>query len=232
MANKRISELPNLDPDNLIPSAAFIIVEQYGVTHKMPVLGFGGASAAAELVRDSKSTSLYAPEQNTVTLTFPETGINNRASAWSLDFVAKNTENGHKAHLGSLVDGKWGVHNLSEVGDKKDLRITKNTGLNLINVEGTSYSTSSNTKVKIGSFNSLSEEYERWDTGTVLVSKYVDYYVTINCSNSDKIVLVFSSDRRLVKGGSSANSNRLGGWEFYPGVRADLTAIIEGSISA
>lgn len=226
MTNKRISELPNLDPDNLIPSAAFIIVEQNGVTHKMPVLGFGGASAATESLLNSKSTSLYAPDQNTVTLTFPETGINNTASAWNLDFVAKNTENGRRAHHGAPT-------NLSKVEDKKDLKITKNAGLNLINVEGSSYSTSSNTKVKIGGFSLTAKENPNDRNGNYYpYTRNVDYYVTINCSNSDKIVLVFSSARRISGHRYYNNRPQEWGWEWYPGIRADLTATIEGSMSA
>ena len=225
MANKRISALPNLDADNLIPSAAFIIVEQNGVTYKMPVLGFGGASAATESLLNSKSTSLYAPDQNTVTLTFPETGINNTASTWNLSLIAKNTE------IGSRVQ-RWQL-NRSEVGDKKDLEITKNAGLNFINVEGKSYPTSSNTKVKIGSFSLTAEEDPFNRNGNRYpYTRSVDYYVTINCSNSDKIVLVFSSDRRVTGHRYDNNRPNKWGWEWYSGIRADLTATIEGSMSA
>lgn len=225
MANKKISDLPLLEADNLNPSAAYIIVEQDGVTYKMPALGFGGASAASESARDSKSTSLYAPDENTATLTFNKTGINNTASAWSLNFVAENTENGNRAHHGTS-------NNRSEVGDKRPLRITKVSGLDLMDVGANSYSTSSSPKLKIGYFSLESDEASGSKSKYDPYTRNIDYYVTINCSNSDKIVLVLSSARRISGHRNYNNRPDKWGWEWYPGIRANITATVEGTISA
>jgi len=226
MANKKISDLPLLSADNLNPSAAYIIVEQGGVTYKMPALGFGGASAASESLTDSKSSSLYAPDGNTATLTFNKTGINNTASAWSLNFVAENTENGNRAHHGTS-------NNRSSVGDKKTLRITKSSGLDLMNVGANSYSTSSSPKLKIGYFSLESNESSNFKNYQYdPYTRNIDYYVTINCSNSDKIVLVLSSARRISGHRYYNNSPQKWGWEWYPGIRANISASLQGTISS
>ena len=225
MANKRISELPLLSPDNLNPSAAYIIVEQGGVTYKMPALGFGGASATSESLRDSKSSSLYAPSNETPTLTFSKTGINNTASAWSLVVVAQNSENGSRSTHGSSSG-------VSPVGEKKTLRINKLTNLDLINVGVSSYSKSSNTNLHIGTFH-LTYQQISGKSQYYPFTKDVNYYVSINCSNADKIVLSFSSSRSLT-GHRYYNNNpgKLGGFEWFAGIRANITATVEGTISA
>jgi len=225
MANKKISDLPLLEADNLNPSAAYIIVEQGGVTYKMRALGFGGSSGYAESLRDSKSTSLYAPADQTTTLTFDQIGINNTASAWSLNFVAENTENGSRAHHGISS-------NRSEVGDKRSLRITKVSGLDLINVGVNSYSISSSPKLKIGYFSLESSETSGSKSVYDPYTRNVDYYVTINCSNSDKIVLVLSSARAIRDHSYHNNDPGKYGWEWFPGIRANITATIDGTISA
>jgi len=225
MANKRISELTDIEDAGVVfnPSAAYIIIEQGGVTYKMRALGFGGASGYAESLTDSKSTSLYAPDGRTTTLTFDQIGINNTASAWTLNIVAENTENSGSASRRG---------NYSRVGSKKPLTITKTPGLSSILSGVNSYPISSRTKLKIGKFHAEYRGNKPGSSGAhYTYGIHVYYYVTIDCNNADKIVLTLSSDRNTDYGDGNGSLDRWN-WDGFAGIRANISASIQGTISS
>ena len=210
MANKRISELPLLSPDNLNPSAAYIIVEQGGVTYKMPALGFGGASAASETLLDFKSTDLYSPSNEKPTVTFNYDGINNNASAWRVEIITTSTQDGR-------------LSNVRTIDQTRASSFTKFQGLTAQSLSGMIGSFSSNGYVsRKGVVN-----YDNVDFNYI-----TEYYVNINTQNNSQVTLSFSSKRSVPNHPWSQSDGSGWPWERYSGIRANIQVNISGTISA
>ena len=149
MGSKKISELTELSTADFNPAAAYMIIEQGGVTYKMRMSTGVASSDTSSSFVDSKTGSISkAAGKQTYygsTITFNTQNIVSQATALQVQISCKNTERGYEA--GSFrQDGQY-MELINKT--KNSTPLSKPSGLTLFNG---AYSTSSSFSILIGSY--------------------------------------------------------------------------------
>lgn len=158
MGSKKISELTEISTDDFNPAAAYMIIEQGGVTYKMRMnTGFIASDTSAGLMESKTSSIAKVAGQaryNGSTITFNIENIVSRATALQIQMSCVNTERGWETNSN--------LHGEPLNRSKSAAPLSKPSGLTLFNGN---YSTSSSFNVLIGAYSGYAYISSSWKGG-------------------------------------------------------------------